>query len=187
MGMGEPLDNYARVFDFIRLINHAEGLNIGQRHITLSTCGVVPKINDLALENLDITLSISLHATTDQVRNEIMPINRKYPIAVLLQACGAYIATTKRRITFEYALLSGVNDGSEEAHNLGRLLKGMLCHVNLIPVNPVEGKEFAKPSLETVRAFQKIVESYGMETTVRRELGTDIDAACGQLRRRLAT
>ncbi|MFZ3170649.1 MAG: 23S rRNA (adenine(2503)-C(2))-methyltransferase RlmN [Carboxydocellales bacterium] len=187
MGMGEPLDNYAQVLEFIRLINHAEGLNIGQRHITLSTCGVVPKINDLALENLDITLSISLHATTDQVRNEIMPINRKYPIAVLLQACGAYIATTKRRITFEYAIMSGVNDSSEEAHNLGRLLKGLLCHVNLIPVNPVEGKGFAKPSLEKVRAFQKVVESYGMETTVRRELGTDIDAACGQLRRRLAT
>ncbi len=185
MGSGEPLENYANVLRFIRLLNDPQGLNIGQRHITLSTCGVAPKINDLAREDLDITLSISLHATTDEVRNEIMPINRKYPLGGLLQACKAYIAATKRRITFEYALLSGVNDRPEEAHSLGKLLKGLLCHVNLIPVNPVEGRDFAKPSREKVRDFQKIVESYGLETTVRRELGADIDAACGQLRRRL--
>lgn len=185
MGMGEPLENYANVLRFIRLLNDPQGLNIGQRHITLSTCGVVPKITDLAREDLDITLSISLHATTDEVRNEIMPVNRKYPLKELLRACEAYIAATKRRITFEYSLLSGVNDRPEEAHSLGKLLKGLLCHVNLIPVNPVEGRGFAKPSREKVREFQKIVESYGLETTVRRELGTDIDAACGQLRRRL--
>lgn len=185
MGSGEPLENYANVLRFIRLLNDPQGLNIGQRHITLSTCGVVPKINDLAREDLDITLSISLHATTDEVRNEIMPINRKYPLGELLQACKAYLAATKRRITFEYALLSGVNDRPEEAHSLGKLLKGLLCHVNLIPLNPVEGRDFAKPSREKVRDFQKIVESYGLETTVRRELGADIDAACGQLRRRL--
>lgn len=186
MGSGEPLENYDNVLHFIRMVNDPQGLNIGQRHITLSTCGVVPRIYDLAKEDLDITLSISLHAATDEQRSAIMPVNRKYPLQVLLKACTDYIALTKRRITFEYALLAGVNDSTEEAHRLGKLLKGMLCHVNLIPVNPVEGRGYTKPGGRQVKEFQKTVESYGIETTTRRELGADIEAACGQLRRRMA-
>ncbi len=186
MGSGEPLENYRNVLDFIRLMISPEGLHLGQRHITLSTCGVVPKLYQLAQEDLDITLSISLHATSNEVRNEIMPVNRQYPLETLLQACVDYITTTKRRITFEYALLAGVNDSKAEAQRLARLLKGMLCHVNLIPVNPVAGRGFTKPAGERVREFQQTLATYGIETTVRRELGTDIDAACGQLRRRMA-
>lgn len=184
MGSGEPLDNYDNVLEFIRMTNSPEGLNIGQRHITLSTCGVVPGILRLAEEDLDITLSISLHSAEDKARSELMPVNRRYPLEELLETCRKYLKRTGRRITFEYSLLAGVNDSREEAERLGRLLKGLLCHVNLIPVNPVEGRGFAKPSRQQVEQFRKVLENLGIETTVRRELGGDIDAACGQLRRR---
>lgn len=185
MGSGEPLENYSNVIAFIRLITAPDCLNIGQRHLTLSTCGIVPKIYELADEGLEITLSISLHSADAAVRSKIMPVNRRYPLVDLIKACKAYLTKTKRRITFEYSLLAGVNDSAEAAHSLGILLKGMLCHVNLIAVNPVAGRGFKRPATSQIRAFQQIVESYGIETTLRRELGTDIDAACGQLRRRL--
>ncbi|MGE5677535.1 MAG: 23S rRNA (adenine(2503)-C(2))-methyltransferase RlmN [Pseudomonadota bacterium] len=184
MGTGEPFDNYEQVMKFIKTINHAKGLNIGQRHITLSTSGVVPRIYDFADENLQCTLAISLHAAENEARSRIMPINRKYNIEKLLEACRYYIQVTNKRITFEYALIKDVNDNPKDAHTLGSLLKGMLCHVNLIPVNSVEGKEFTKASKERVNAFRQALEGFGIETTVRRELGSDIDAACGQLRQK---
>ncbi len=184
MGTGEPFDNYEQVVKFIKMINHPKGLNIGQRHITLSTSGIVPKIYEFADEKLQCTLAISLHAADDEERSRIMPVNRKYNIEKLMEACRYYINLTNKRITFEYALIKDVNDGAKDAHKLGTLLKGMLCHVNLIPVNTVEGKEFTKASKERVNAFKNALEGFGVETTVRRELGSDIDAACGQLRQK---
>jgi 23S rRNA (adenine2503-C2)-methyltransferase len=184
MGTGEPFDNYEQVMKFIRSVNHSKGLNVGQRHITLSTSGIVPKIYDFADENLQCTLAISLHAADDEARSKIMPVNKKYDIAKLMEACKYYIKVTNKRVTFEYALIKDVNDSGKDAHNLGTLLKGMLCHVNLIPVNTVEGKAFTKASKDRVNDFKVALEGFGIETTVRRELGTDIDAACGQLRQR---
>jgi 23S rRNA (adenine2503-C2)-methyltransferase len=183
MGSGEPLDNYDNVLKFIKLVNAAYGLNIGQRHITLSTCGIVPKIRDLADRNLQITLAISLHAAEDESRKKIMPVAYKYSMDEIIEACRYYINKTGRRITFEYALVKGINNHDEEAFKLGQLLKGMLCHVNLIPVNTIKEKTYEKPSLESIMEFQKILNNAGIETTIRREMGADINAACGQLRR----
>lgn len=184
MGSGEPMDNYENVLKFIRLLNAEYGLNIGSRHITLSTCGVVPGIKRLATENIPLTLSISLHAPNDEMRNQIMPVNKKYPLASLMDACREYIYITNRRITFEYSLISGFNDSIDCARELARLLKGVLGHVNLIPVNPVTETNFQKPTSGQIKNFAHILEGEGIAVTVRRELGSDIDAACGQLRRR---
>lgn len=183
MGSGEPLDNYENVLKFLRLINDPKGQNMGQRHITLSTCGLIDKIYELAEENLQITLAVSLHAPNDGIRNRIMPISRANPMDALLAACRAYADGTKRRITFEYAMMQGVNDSDGCARELAGRLRHMLCHVNLIPVNDVKEREFVKSPDDRVRKFAAILQENGIETTVRRRLGSDIDAACGQLRR----
>lgn len=185
MGIGEPLDNFDNVIKFLHNVNHPEGLNIGYRHISLSTCGVVNRIYDLAKENMPITLSISLHAPNNEIRNSIMPVNSAYPIEVLLKACRDYINTTTRRISFEYSLIHGVNDSEENAVELASRLRGMLCHVNLIPVNKVEEREYTKGSADDIRRFQNKLISLGINATVRRELGSDISASCGQLRKKV--
>ena len=183
MGIGEPLDNYDTVLRFLHLVNSPEGLNIGMRHISLSTCGLADRIERLAQEELQLTLSISLHAPDDAVRSEIMPINRKYNIETLLAACRAYFDRTGRRISFEYAMIRDVNDTPQMARLLVRRLRGLPAHVNLIPLNEVAESPL-KPSLpETVRQFQNILEENGITATVRRTLGSDINASCGQLRR----
>lgn len=184
MGTGEPLDNLDNVLKFLELINSKEGLNIGMRHITLSTCGLVPEIKRLADLKLQITLAISLHAPNDEKRKRIMPIAKKYSIEELLDACRYYVEKTNRRITFEYALIKDMNDSIEDAKELSEKLEGLLCHVNLIPVNPVSERNFERPDRKRIENFRDILESRGINTTIRRELGTDIDAACGQLRRR---
>ena len=183
MGIGEPLDNYDTVLRFLHLVNSPEGLNIGMRHISLSTCGLADRIERLAQEDLQLTLSISLHAPDDAVRSEIMPINRKYNIETLLAACRAYFDRTGRRISLEYAMIRDVNDTPQMARLLVRRLRGLPAHVNLIPLNEVAESPL-KPSLpETVRQFQNILEENGITATVRRTLGSDINASCGQLRR----
>ncbi len=184
MGIGEPLDNYDNVVNAIRLINHPKGLNIGARHISISTSGLVPKIYQLAEENIQCTLSISLHATNNEKRSSMMPVNKTYPIEELLQACKDYIAKTNRRISFEYALAKDNNDNLEDAKALVKLLKGMLCHVNLIPINKIENGQFDKSSNENIMKFRDYLNDHGIVATIRRELGSDIDAACGQLRRK---
>ncbi len=192
MGIGEPLDNFDNVIKFLRLVNHPDGLNIGYRHISLSTCGVVPWIYKLAEVDLPITLSISLHAATDEKRTEIMPVNKKWPIAELLSACVDYYKTTGRRISFEYTLIHGKNDSESDAHELATLLKnafsgtGAPIHVNLIRVNEVRETGFKKGSAESVNAFAAVLEKRGIVATVRRKLGSDVNAACGQLRRSAA-
>lgn len=183
MGTGEPFDNYDNVMKFLSLVNSKEGINIGMRHITISTCGLVPEIKRLADENSQVTLAISLHAPNDELRQNIMPIAKKYSLEELMEACKYYVEKTNRRITFEYSLIDGVNDLKEHALELVSLLNGMLCHVNLIPINAVKEREYKKSKQEKVDAFKKILLSRGVEATVRRELGSDIDAACGQLRR----
>ncbi len=184
MGIGEPLDNYDNVVKSIRLINYPLGLNIGARHISLSTCGIVPNIYKLADENIQCTLSISLHSTTDEERKKIMPIANKYTIKEILEACKYYIKTTGRRISFEYALINDVNDTKEVALNLAKLLRGMIAHVNLIPVNEIKNGIYMKPKEKNIQIFMDTLNSSGIVTTVRRELGSDIDAACGQLRQK---
>lgn len=184
MGSGEPLDNYENVLKFIKLINCKDGKNMGQRHITLSTCGLIDKMYELADEQLQITLAVSLHAPNDEIRNRIMPISRAYPMEKLLEACRHYAEKTKRRITFEYALIKGVNDSAENARELASRLKGLLCHVNLIPVNDVKERNYVRSTNESIKKFEEILISRNIETTVRRKLGSDIDAACGQLRKR---
>lgn len=183
MGSGEPLDNYENVIKFIHILNSKEGLDIGQRHITLSTCGLTEKMRLLAELDLQITLAVSLHAPNDEIRNKIMPISRKYDYEALLEACRYYTKKTNRRITFEYALIKGVNDSEENAKELAGRLKNMLCHVNLIPVNDVKERSYEKSEAQTIESFSKILMSRGIETTVRRKLGSDINAACGQLRK----
>ena len=183
MGSGEPLDNYDNVIRFIRLLNSRDGADIGQRHITLSTCGLAEKIDKLRGENLQITLAISLHAPNDEIREKTMPVSRKYDMETLLSACRRYSEETKRRITFEYALIRGVNDSAACAKELASKLKGMLCHVNLIPVNDVKEREYVHSSEEQIKSFASILMGRGIETTIRRKLGSDINAACGQLRR----
>ena len=184
MGSGEPLDNYENVLKFIKLINCKDGKNMGQRHITLSTCGLIDKMYELADEQLQITLAVSLHAPNDEIRNRIMPISRAYPMEKRLEACRHYAEKTKRRITFEYALIKGVNDSAENARELASRLKGLLCHVNLIPVNDVKERNYVRSTNESIKKFEEILVSRNIETTVRRKLGSDIDAACGQLRKR---
>lgn len=183
MGSGEPFDNFDNVMKFIEVVNAEYSLNIGQRHITVSTCGLVPKIKEFADKNTQITLAISLHAFSDEKRKQIMPIANKYSIKEILDSCDYYINKTKRRVTFEYSLVKDVNDSKEDAKSLAGLLKNMLCHVNLIPVNEVVENSFKRSSKKTIDEFESILKSYGIEVTVRREMGTDINAACGQLRR----
>ncbi len=184
MGIGEPLDNYDNVVKAIRNINNPKGLNIGARHISISTSGLVPKIYKLAEENIQCTLSISLHATTNEQRSKMMPVNNTYNIEELLKACKDYVEKTHRRISFEYALAKENNDNLEDAKRLVKLLKGMLCHVNLIPINKIENGEFIKSSNENIIKFRDYLNEHGIVATIRRELGSDIDAACGQLRRK---
>ena len=184
MGIGEPLDNYDNVLKFIRLVTSAEGLNLSMRHISLSTCGVVPGIRKLAEENLQLTLSISLHAPNDEIRSGIMPVNRAYDIAALLEACRDYFRITGRRISFEYAMIRDVNDSAENAAELASRLKGMAAHVNLIPLNNVEESPLKPSGRDRIAAFQRELEKRGVTATVRRSLGGDIDASCGQLRRK---
>lgn len=183
MGIGEPLDNFENVIKFLQNVNHRDGLNIGYRHISLSTCGLVDKIYKLSEYNFPLTLSISLHAPTDQIRKTIMPIANKWSVDELLTACKDYIKNNSRRISFEYAIIKGVNDSPECAQILADKLKGMLCHVNLIPVNNVEENQFVKPDKSGIIKFKSLLESKGINATVRRELGSDISASCGQLRR----
>ncbi len=185
MGIGEPLDNYENVIKFLNNVNDPNGLNIGFRHISLSTCGRVDEILKLAEEEMPITLSVSLHAPNNEIRDTIMPINKKYPVEVLINACKSYIKKTTRRISFEYSLISGVNDSEENARELAKLLKGMLCHVNLIPVNHVEERDFHQGKKEEIRNFCDLLNKLGINATVRRELGSDISASCGQLRKKV--
>ena len=182
MGIGEPLDNRETVLRFLELVNHPDGLNIGMRHISLSTCGIVPGIDALAQEDLQLTLSVSLHAPDSETRSRIMPVNRSYDVEELFAACHRYFQKTGRRISFEYAMIDGVNDNDWQADLLAKKIRGMPGHVNLIPLNDVTESEF-KPS-RRVAAFQKRLESHGITATVRRSLGGDIDASCGQLRRK---
>ena len=184
MGIGEPLDNFDNVMRFLELVNSPEGMHISMRHISLSTCGLVPKIDELAKRNLQLTLSVSLHAPNDAVRDTIMPVNRAYPSQELLDACRRYYAATSRRISFEYAMINGVNDRPEDARELLRRMKGLPCHFNLIPLNHVEESPLKPSTREAVAAFQKILEDGGIPATVRRTLGGDIEASCGQLRRK---
>lgn len=183
MGTGEPFDNYDNVMKFLSLVNSKDGVNIGMRHITISTCGLVPEIKRLAEENNQVTLAISLHAPNDELRQRIMPIAKKYSIEELIDVCKYYISKTNKRVTFEYSLIDGVNDLKEHALELSSLLKGMLCHVNLIPINTVKERDYKRSQKERVNSFKSILQSRGIEATVRRELGSDIEAACGQLRR----
>lgn len=184
MGIGEPFDNYDNVMQAIRIINNQKGLNIGARHISISTSGIVPKIYEFADEKLQCTLSISLHATNNQKRSEMMPVNNAYPLEELMQACKEYIKKTNKRISFEYALAKDNNDNLEDAKALVKLLSGMLCHVNLIPINKIENGKFTKSSNENIIKFRDYLNEHGIVATIRRELGSDIDAACGQLRRK---
>ncbi len=184
MGMGEPLDNFDNVIRFLNLVSSEQSLNIGMRHITLSTCGVVPRIYDLADMKLQLTLSVSLHAPVDDIRSKTMPINNVYKIADLIDACKYYINKTNRRISFEYAMIDSVNDTDECAKILSELLSGMLCHVNLIPVNSVKGAGYIKSKIERQQSFVEILSKKGINATVRRTLGSDIDASCGQLKRK---
>lgn len=184
MGIGEPLDNFDTVLRFLELINSPDGMNIGMRHISLSTCGLVDKIDQLARKRLQLTLSVSLHAPTDEIRTQIMPVNKKYNVECLLEACKSYFDQTGRRISFEYAMIQGVNDSKETAELLARKLNGIAAHVNLIPLNNVEESPLKPSSRKTVMEFQQILEAHGIPCTVRRTLGSDIDASCGQLRRK---
>ncbi|MGB9678964.1 MAG: 23S rRNA (adenine(2503)-C(2))-methyltransferase RlmN [Thermoanaerobacteraceae bacterium] len=184
MGSGEPFDNYDEVMRFIKIINNPFGIGIGSRHITISTCGIVPKIYKFADEKLQVNLSISLHAPNDKLRSQLMPINNAYPLSELMNACKYYVEKTKRRITFEYSLIEGVNDKKEHAVELAGLLKGMMCHVNIIPINFVNDIGYKKSKNENILMFKKIIENAGISCTIRRELGSDIEAACGQLRRK---
>jgi len=184
MGIGEPFDNYDNVMHAIRIINNQKGLNIGARHISVSTSGLVPRIYDFANEELQCTLSISLHATDDEKRSAMMPVNNLYSIEELMKACKYYIEKTNKRISFEYALAKDNNDNLQDAKALVNLLKGMLCHVNLIPINKIENGKFTKSSNDNIIKFRDYLNDHGIVATIRRELGSDIDAACGQLRRK---
>ena len=184
MGIGEPFDNYDNVMKAVKIINNQKGLNIGARHISISTSGLVPKIYQFADEKLQCTLSISLHATSDEKRSSMMPINNRYNIKELMEACKYYIEKTNKRISFEYALAKDNNDNLEDAKELVKLLKGMLCHVNLIPINKIENGVYIKSSNENIIRFRDYLNENGIVATIRRELGSDIDAACGQLRRK---
>lgn len=183
MGSGEPLDNFDEVIKFLELVNHPKTLNIGQRHITLSTCGLVPEIRKMADEKLQVNLSISLHAANDEKRRKIMPIAKRYSINELIEACDYYIEKTNRRVTFEYALIHNNNDQIDDAIEVGKLLRGKLCHVNLIPINPIEERNYKKSLESNIILFKEKLESIGIPTTIRKEMGSSINAACGQLRK----
>ena len=182
MGMGEPLDNFDNVVRFLRLVSSADGMNIGMRHLALSSCGLADKIRQLAELKLQITLSISLHAPNDEIRNRTMPVNKRFPIDELLSACREYIEKTGRRITFEYAMIDGVNDSLDCARQLASRLRGMLCHINLIPVNEVDKTGYKKSGKKSLNAFCAYLNNHGITATIRRTLGSDINASCGQLR-----
>ncbi len=183
MGMGEPFDNYDNVIRFLKLVSSEDSLHIGMRHITISTCGIVPRMRDFADLQLQCGLSVSLHAPDDEARSRTMPVNRRYPIAEVIAASEYYVKKTNRRISFEYALISGENDSDDHARRLAALLSGMLCHVNLIPVNTVTGSGYRKSTIKRQNAFVNILSAAGVNATVRRTLGSDIDASCGQLKR----
>ena len=184
MGTGEPMDNYDNLLRFITLLTDENGLNISQRNLTVSTCGIVPKMRELAGEHLQITLALSLHATTDEKRRKLMPIANRYSLKELMEACSYYFEETGRRLTFEYSLVKDVNDTQEDAKELIALLHGMNCHVNLIPVNPIKERDYVQSDRKSVERFKHMLEQGGITATVRREMGRDIDGACGQLRRR---
>lgn len=184
MGTGEPMDNFDNVLRFLELITSEQGLNISQRNLTISTCGIVPKIEELAKKHLQITLAISLHAPNDEKRKELMPIANRYSMEELLSACKYYFKETNRRMTFEYSLVAGVNDQPENARELCQKLHGFPCHVNLIPVNPIKERNFRQSLPESIMEFKKILEKNHIHVTIRREMGADINAACGQLRRK---
>ena len=184
MGIGEPLDNYNNVINAVHILNNPKGINMGARHISISTSGLVPKIYDLADENLQCTLSVSLHSPTDEKRSQMMPVNNTYNIEELMKACRYYIEKTNKRISFEYALAKENNDNMQDAKDLVKLLKGMLCHVNLIPINKIENGKYTKSTNENILKFRDYLNEKGIVATVRRELGSDIDAACGQLRKK---
>ena len=184
MGTGEPLDNYDNLIRFLTLLTDSRGLGISQRNITVSTCGLVPRIYELADLQLQITLAISLHAVTDERRRQIMPVANRYSIEELLAACRYYIEKTGRRITFEYSLIRGVNDSPEEARRLACLTEGLLCHINLIPVNPIEERDYRQSGTDAIFKFKNVLENCGRNVTIRREMGRDIQAACGQLRKK---
>ena len=184
MGIGEPLDNYDNLIKFLRILTDENGLHISQRNVTVSTCGLVPEMKRLADEKLQITLALSLHASNDEKRKTLMPVANRYSIAELMEACAYYFKMTGRRITFEYALIGGVNDTDQDAKELGALIRRLNCHVNLIPVNPIKERSFTQSERSAVLAFKNKLEKYGRNVTIRREMGRDIDGACGQLRRR---
>lgn len=184
MGIGEPLDNFDNTVKFLRLVSNEDGLNIGLRHISLSTSGVVPNIYKLAEYSFPITLSVSLHAPNDEIRSKTMPVNKKWNVDTLLKACKDYQKITTRRISFEYALISGVNDSNENALELASKLKGIMCHVNLIPANPIDETGYKKPDIKNINRFKAVLEKCGMTATIRRTLGADINASCGQLRQK---
>lgn len=183
MGIGEPLDNFDHVMDFLSIISSPKGVQIGMRNISLSTCGLVPKIKELAQKKLQLTLSVSLHAPINEMRSKMMPVNDAYPVEELIAACREYQAITGRRISFEYSMVRGVNDSPATAKKLADLIRGMGAHVNLIPINPVDGSPFTATDAAAVKRFQETLTKLGVNATVRRRLGTDISAACGQLRR----
>ena len=184
MGTGEPMDNFENLLKFIELLTDENGLNISQRNLTVSTCGIVPKMRELADKKLQITLALSLHASTQEKRLELMPVANKYDIQEVIDACKYYFKQTGRRITFEYSLVGGVNDTDEDVDNLCRLVKGMNCHINLIPVNPIKERDYVQPNEKVTAAFKNKLEKNGINVTIRREMGRDIDGACGQLRKR---
>ncbi|HSQ33373.1 MAG TPA: 23S rRNA (adenine(2503)-C(2))-methyltransferase RlmN, partial [Peptostreptococcaceae bacterium] len=184
MGSGEPLDNFENVSQFLRLVNEKNGLNIGYRHITLSTCGVVPKIYELADMGLPINLALSLHSPYDENRKEIMPIAKAYSIKEVIDACKYYIEKTNRRVTFEYSLIKDINDSEQDSQALAKLLRGILCHVNLIPINKIEEREYEKPDKTYIYKFRDMLVKNKITATVRREIGSDVSGACGQLRRK---
>ncbi len=184
MGTGEPMDNYDNLLKFIELLTDENGLNISQRNLTVSTCGIVPKMRELADANLQITLALSLHASTQEKRLELMPVANKYEIHEVVDACRYYFEKTGRRVTFEYSLVGGVNDRDEDVKQLCSLIKGMNCHVNLIPVNPIKERDFVQPDNSVTLGFKNKLEKNGINATIRREMGRDIDGACGQLRKR---
>jgi len=184
MGTGEPLDNYDNLLKFIQLLTDEHGIHISQRNLTVSTCGIVPRMRQLAEEKLAITLALSLHASNQQKRLELMPVANKYEISDVIEACRYYFEQTGRRITFEYSLVGGVNDTDEDAKELCHLIKGINCHVNLIPVNPIKERDFVQSNGKVIEAFKNKLEKNGINVTIRREMGRDIDGACGQLRKR---
>lgn len=183
MGSGEPMDNYDNIVKFIRMVSDERGVNISQRNLTVSTCGIVPRMLELAEENFQITLALSLHASSQEKRQELMPIANRYQLSEVLKACKVYFEKTGRRITFEYSLVGGVNDSDEDVERLCGLVRGINCHINLIPVNPIKERSYVQSSSERIQAFQHKLEKNGVNATVRREMGRDIDGACGQLRR----